>query len=113
MNRNSERPSLSFVDVFYQVSQFGEDELFAGKFARLEAARHAKDQGLTDDAGRGPGKERGRVDFFIAQLTKKGTKGSQLFGKHGSDCLYSYISRTDSSASSHHDCMRVMFLNYR
>ena len=105
--------SLGFVDVLYQVPQFREDEFFAGKFARLVAAWYAKDQGLTDDASRGPGKERSRVDFFIAQLAKKGTKGSQLFGKHGSDCLYGYISRTDPGASSHQDCMRVMFLNYR
>jgi len=113
LNCNSERPSLIFLHMLYEVPQFGKDEFFAGKFAGLEAAGYAKDQGFTDNAGSCPGEEGGRVDFLIAQLAKKWTKGGKLFGKHGPDCLDSHISRADSRAPAHQDCIRVMLLDDR
>ncbi len=103
--------SVILVQVFYKMAQFREDQFFAGKLTGLEAARHAKDQGLIHHAGCGPGKEGGRVDFLIAQLGKKGTKGGELFRKHGSDCFDSYVRRADPCAAGHEDCMRRVLLN--
>ncbi len=85
--------------------------MFAGKLASLEAAGYAKDEGLTDHACCGPGQNSGRVDLLIAQLGKEGTKGSELLGEHGADCLDSNISMTDPSASSCQDYMRAVLLN--
>jgi len=97
--------------VLYKVPKFGKNEFFASKLAGLETSRHAEDRRLTYNAGRGPGKEGSRADFLKAQLAKKGTKGSQFFGEHGSDRFDGYISRTDSRASGDQDCMRAVFLN--
>lgn len=99
--------------VLHKVPQFRKDEFFAGKLAGLETSWDAKDEGLTDQACCGPGKEGGRVDFFIAQLCKEGPKSSELFGEHGSDCLDSHIITADPRASSHENCMRAMLLNDR
>lgn len=59
------------MKVFYQMPQFGENELAARQLTRLEAAGHAKNNGPTvDHSSRRPGKDRGGADFFKAQLGK-------------------------------------------
>jgi hypothetical protein len=73
------------------MAQLGENQPRAGQFAGIEAARHAKHNGVADNTGGGAGHDGGGINFFHAEFGKQGTKCTQLFGKKRADGFNGHI----------------------
>ena len=68
-------------NMFHQMAQLGKNEFGTGQFARIEAARHTKNNGVADNAGSGAGHNGGRIDFVHTEYGKQRAKCGQLFAK--------------------------------
>jgi len=73
------------------MPQLGKNQAGAGQFAGVEAARHAKHNGVADNTGIGAGHDGGGIDFLHAEFGKQGTECTQLFGKQRADGFNGYI----------------------
>ena len=59
----------------YHMAKLWKNKTATGKFTGVETSGHTKDDGISNNPGRGPGHNGCRINLLIAELGKQGTKG--------------------------------------
>ena len=82
------------------MAQLWKNQPGAGQFAGIEAARHAKHNGVADNPCGGAGHDGGGINLIHAEFGKQRAKGAQRFGEERADSFNGHIFFGNSGAAA-------------